>query len=133
MTPLFYLLLGHGIYLFFGVIYHVISHFGAIYHAIYHVKCSFDLLLGGGISQFFSLCTAFFRDIPGRTWLYIGGTCLYTGGYHNVISQRWYVPGYGGMYQTNVCYIIWYMTHQLELFSLCNFFHREAPLSSWAV
>lgn len=85
------LLLGHVIYQYFVVIYHGISHIFGIYQAIYHVKCSFDLLLGHVIYLVLQLCTSFFRDIAGRTWLYADV-------YHTPISQRWYISGYGGIY-----------------------------------
>ena len=85
------LLLGHVIYQYFVVIYHGISHSFGIYQAIYHVKCSFDLLLGHVIYLVLQLCTSFFRDIAGRTWLYADV-------YHTPISQRWYISGYGGIY-----------------------------------
>ena len=96
------LLLGHVIYQYFVVIYHGISHSFGIYQAIYHVKCSFDLLLGHVIYLVLQLCTSFFRDIAGRTWLYADV-------YHTPISQRWYISGYGGIYLMIVWDIIWYM------------------------
>jgi hypothetical protein len=96
------LLLGHVIYQYFVVIYHGISHSFGIYQAwqaIYHVKCSFDLLLGHVIYLVLPLCTAFYGDIAGRTWLDADV-------YHTPISQRWYISGYGGIYLTNVWDII---------------------------
>ena len=94
------LLLGHVIYQYFVVIYHGISHSFGIYQAIYHVKCSFDLLLGHVIYLVLQLCTSFFRDIAGRTWLYADV-------YHTPISQRWYISGYGGIYLIIVWDIIY--------------------------